>query len=329
MLATELATQLSLPLSEECSVDIQSAASLSDAELHQLAYAGRGLEDEIKKTTAGVIIASADHVSCAPCPVLISKNPRLDFARALNLIYPKENTFPEVHQTACISEDVQIGHDVSIGPFTVIESGVRVGDGVNIGAHCRIGRKTTIKKNTFISSHVNIYHGVSIGENCYIESGVVIGSEGFGFVQNEASAWIPIKQIRSVILRDHVYLGSNTTVDRGALVDTILGEGVKIDNLSQIGHGVQIGDHTIISGCVAIGGSTHIGQQCMIGGAVKMRDNIQIADRVVIAGGSAVGKSILHAGYYCSSIHAISMKDWMKSVFYFKRLPKYLKARET
>ena len=198
---------------------------------------------------------------------------------------------PGIHPTAIIGKNCEIEASASIGPYCVIGQGVVIGE------------------KTRLYANVVLYHKVKIGKRCLLHSGVVVGSDGFGNA-NEKGVWHKIHQLGTVIIGNDVEIGANTTIDRGAIGDTVIGDGVKLDNQIQIGHNVHIGAHTAIAGCTGIAGSTKIGRYCMIGGGVGITGHIEITDGVIISGKSAVGKSITKPGMYASSIPAMPFRTW-------------------
>lgn len=217
-----------------------------------------------------------------------------------------------VHWLAEINDEHEFGEEVAIGAHSVLEEGVRLGDRVRIGCNCYIGAGVFIDDDTQIGHHVTIMDRVRIGKRCHILSGAVIGERGFGF-SHEDGRWIAIPQIGSVRIGDDVEVGANTTIDCGTVDDTVIADGVKLDNHLQVAHNVRIGEHTIMPGCSVIAGSTEIGAHCVIGGATVINGHIRIADGVQITGHSSISKSIHEKGaVYSSSIPAIPARDWLK-----------------
>jgi UDP-3-O-[3-hydroxymyristoyl] glucosamine N-acyltransferase len=201
----------------------------------------------------------------------------------------------------------------------VIESGVRIAAGVTLGAHSVIGARSQIGEGGWLAPRVTLYHDVCIGRRVVIQSGAVIGGEGFGFA-NEKGVWQKIAQIGGVSIGDDVEIGANTTIDRGALADTIIGNGVKLDNQIMIAHNVQIGDHTAMAGCVGISGSTKIGKHCMIAGGVGMVGHIEVCDQVFVTGMTMVTRSITEPGAYSSGTAMQPAAEWKKSVARLRQL---------
>lgn len=239
-------------------------------------------------------------------------DPYLAYAKISALFDDAPYVVSGIHPTAVIGADCKIAADVSIGPYCVIGSNVELGQGVCIDAGCVISDEVVIGAETRLRANVTLYHKVRLGKRVLLHSGSVIGSDGFGNA-NDKGVWRKIYQLGTVIIGDDVEIGANTTIDRGAIADTIIEDGAKIDNQVQIGHNVHIGAHTAIAGCVGIAGSTKIGRYCMIGGGVGITGHIEIADRVIISGGSNVGKTVSEpGGMYSSAIPAIPHRAWWK-----------------
>lgn len=256
--------------------------------------------------------------------------------RAFRIFFdPKPKSSAGVHPTAVIAEDAQVDPAASIGAFAVIESGARLAANVTIGAHCFIGARSEIGEGGWLAPRVTLYHDVRIGKRVVIQSGAVLGGEGFGFV-NDKGVWQKFAQIGGVTLGDDVEIGVNTAIDRGALSDTRIGNGVKLDNQIHIAHNVQIGDHTAMAACVGISGSAKIGKHCMLAGGVGLVGHIDICDGVYITGMTMVTHSITEPGSYSSGTAMQPSAEWRKSAARLRkiddmarRLQKLEKAVET
>ena len=222
---------------------------------------------------------------------------------------------------ADICPDSTIGNNVYVGAFTSICEGVTIGRNVKIHASCYIGENVTIADNTIIFPNVSIYHDCKIGNNNIIHSGVIIGSDGFGFAPDSNNNYSKISQIGNVEISDNVEIGSNTTIDRATMGSTKIGEGVKLDNLIQIGHNVEIGENTVIAAQAGIAGSTKIGKNCMVGGQTAISGHISIADEVRIAGQSGIASSIKEKGVTVQGPMAFDIKEFQRSYIIFKKLP--------
>lgn len=268
---------------------------------------------------AAVILSEADAGEC-PVNTVICHNPYYIYARIAAFFEMKPALSDGIHPTAVIGEHGQIHPTARIGAHCVIGARVRIGPKVVLGPGCRIGDDTTIAEQTRLDAGVTIYHSVNIGRRVRLSSGVVIGSDGFGFA-NEKGAWHKVPQLGGVDIGDDVDIGANTTIDRGAVENTVIEEGVKLDNLIQVGHNVRIGAHTIIAACVGISGSAVIGRHCMIGGAALIGGHLTIADHVVLTGLTTVTRSIREPGMYSSGIiGAVPNQEFLKNNARFYRL---------
>lgn len=207
----------------------------------------------------------------------------------------------------------------SVGAFVVIESGAQIAADVTIGAHCVIGARSVIGEGGWLAPRVTLYHDVRIGKRVVIQSGAVLGGEGFGFA-NSKGIWHKIAQVGGVTIGDDVEIGVNTAIDRGALADTIIGNGVKLDNQIQIAHNVQVGDHTAMAACVGISGSTKIGKHCMLAGGVGLVGHIEICDNVFLTGMTMVTHSITEPGAYSSGTAMQPAAEWRKSAARIRQL---------
>jgi len=321
----DIAQRLDLELKGDASIRISGIANLLGAEPGQLTFL---FNSNHKKYLSGckaaaVVLCESDAEGCK-LPCLVTPRPRLEWARIAALFDTSPAPNHKIHSTAVISPTAMIAGDVTIGAQTVIEAGARLDSGVVIGAGCFIGQSTVVGTNSRLAANVSLYHEIIIGSNAIIHSGAVIGADGFGF-ESDNGVWTKIPQIYSVHIGDDVEIGACTTIDRGALNHTCIGDGVKLDNQVQIGHGTTIGHNTAISGCTAIAGSTRIGAYCLIGGAVGIVDNIQIADRVEITAMSLVSRSIEEKGRYSSGTGLMPGRSWKRSIVGFARLGEILK----
>jgi UDP-3-O-[3-hydroxymyristoyl] glucosamine N-acyltransferase len=273
----------------------------------------------LKNTRASVVILKKEDKSRCPVATLVCEDPYLAFALVLRHMQPQFSFTPGIHASAVVAEKNSLDPTTHVGPNAVIETGVKIGKDVYIGPGCVIGKHVTVGDNTRLLANVVLCEGVHIGDNCLLHPGVIIGADGFGIVNNEGR-WLKIPQIGSVRIGDDVEIGANSTVDRGALTDTVIGVGVKLDNQVQIGHGVTIGEHSAIAGCVGIAGSTVIGKRCMIGGQSAISGHIELADDVIITGMSGVSNSIKTAGIYSSGIPVTENRKWRKNIARFRNL---------
>ncbi len=273
----------------------------------------------LKTTKASAVIVSPEYKDLCPVDSLICDDPYLAIAKVLRSMHAEKECVPGIHASAVISDKSSIDDSVSISAHVFIDEGCRIGPAVQIGPGCSIGRGVVIGAGSRLSANVSINDFVEIGKNAIFHPGVVIGADGFGIVKNQGE-WLKIPQIGSVRIGDNVEIGANSTVDRGAISDTVIEDGVKLDNQVQIAHGVRLGEHTAIAGCVGVAGSTIIGKRCMIGGLSAISGHIEIADDVIITGMSGVSNSIKTAGVYSSGIPVTENKKWRRNIARFRNL---------
>jgi UDP-3-O-[3-hydroxymyristoyl] glucosamine N-acyltransferase len=267
---------------------------------------------------SAVILGRADLADC-PVAALVTDNPYLGYARAAALLYPGPPVVPGAHATAQVAVGAEVDVGASLGPYAVVGAGATIAAGADIGPFCVIGPGVRIGEHTRLVARVTVMAEATLGRRCLVHPGAVIGADGFGLAR-ERGVWIKIPQIGSVQIGDDVEIGANTTIDRGALKDTVIEDGVKLDNQIQIGHNVRIGAHTAIAGCVGIAGSTRIGKRCTIGGGAGFTGHIEVCDDVVIGGASSVTKSIRRPGTYTAVWPAKEAMEWRRSVGRFNRL---------
>ncbi|PCJ87621.1 MAG: UDP-3-O-(3-hydroxymyristoyl)glucosamine N-acyltransferase [Thiotrichaceae bacterium] len=324
MKLSDIANQIDCRLvGDDC--NIENVADINQAGNGYLAfvYNARYLPG-LKTTKASAVILKEEWLKQCNSSALVSDNPRLAFAKAAHLLNSVIIADKGVSNTAVIASGANIPASVAIDHNAVIKSGTNLGENVQIGACSVIESNVEIGDNTLIYPNVTIGHDIKIGKNCIIYSGAVIGTDGFGYVA-DGDVYIKVPQLGSVIIGDNVEIGANTTIDRGALLDTIIHDDVKLDNLVQIAHNVEIGKHTAVSACTGIAGSSKIGKNCIIGGGVGIRDNIEITDNVIITGRTFVSSSLKEPGTYSSSVLVDTNQNWKKNVMRFKRLDEMFK----
>ncbi|MEY3397794.1 MAG: hypothetical protein RL220_388, partial [Bacteroidota bacterium] len=282
-------------------------------------------EEHIYTTGASLAIVSKAFSPAKPLPSGLSlirvEDAYASFAKLLEAYHQYTLPSPGVDPAASVAADARIGENVYIGASVVISSGVSIGDGCRIYPGSFIGNNTTIGSNTTLYAGVRIYNDCRIGSHCTFHSGVIIGGDGFGFVPNSENNYAKVPQIGNVIIEDHVEVGANTTIDRATLGSTIIRKGVKLDNLIQVAHNVDIGENTVIAAQTGIAGSTRIGRDCMIGGQVGIVGHLTIADGVKIAAQSGVGQSITEKGSIVQGSPAFAIMDYKKSYVGFRKLP--------
>ncbi|WP_448211241.1 UDP-3-O-(3-hydroxymyristoyl)glucosamine N-acyltransferase [Colwellia sp. MEBiC06753] len=309
---TEIAQQIGATVKGDGNFSVSSLATLATAKNDQIAFlANSKYQSQLQTTQAGVVILAPDMADNCQTNALIMDNPYIGYALVAKLMDTTPTPATDIHPSAVIDASAQLGSNVAIGANAVIESGVILGDNVVIGAGCFIGKNSQIGANTKLWANISVYHQCIIGENCLIQANTVIGADGFGYAPHQGQ-WHKIPQLGRVIIGDNVEIGASTTIDRGALEDTVVEDGCIIDNQVQIAHNVRVGAHTAIAGCTVVAGSTTIGKNCTIGGMSAINGHIDICDQVLITGMSMVTKQITKPGVYSSGIPAQSNKDWHK-----------------
>ena len=321
----DIAAQLGGRVLGDAEARISQIATLEKAQANHISFLTNSkYRTQLAGTQAGAVILGEADAEATDLPRIISDNPYAYFARVSALLNPLPEVRPGVHPSAAVGAGAQIDATASIAAMAVI------GEGATIGAFSVIGEGCCIGANTVIGSHVRLYPGVVIyhdcviGDNLIAHSGVVIGSDGFGIAMDEGR-WIKIPQIGRVVIGNDVEIGANTTIDRGALDDTLIEDGVKLDNQIQVAHNVHIGAHTAIAGCVGIAGSTSIGRYCRIGGSAGILGHLHIADHVEIAAFTLIGKSIREAGSYAAIFPFGKTEDWRKNAVHLRHLDDLVK----
>ncbi len=304
----------------DAEVVISGISTLSAAGPNEITFLTNSkYRSQLPSSRAAAVILAPQDQDATGIPRIVTRNPYAYMAKVSGLLHPLNRPSPGCHVSAVVDTTAQIAPDAVIGPHAVIAAHVVVGAGVVIGAGCLIGAGAEIGADTWLYPGVSIYAGCQLGRRGIYHSGVVIGADGFGLAP-EDGRWLKIPQVGRVIIGDDVEIGANTTVDRGALEDTIIEDGVKLDNQIQIAHNVRIGAHTVIAACTGIAGSTVIGKHCIIGGAAMFVGHIHVTDGVTISGGSLVSKSIETPGTYTAMWAAAPHREWLKTVAQLRRL---------
>jgi len=309
----ELAAKLGLEFSGDAQRELAGIAPLASASPNQLTFiTGKKFLAALEKSEAGAVILPAEFSERCPVDFLVSDQPYLCYARASQLFDDAPRPDSGIHPTAVIADDAKLGEGVSIGPLASVASGVVLGDEVVIGAGSHIGEKTCIGDRTRIYPKVVIYHGVEIGSDCAIHSQTVIGADGFGYAPSP-EGWVKIAQLGSVRIGDRVEIGASSTVDRGAIEDTVIADGVIIDDQVHVAHNCVIGKNTAIAGCVGIAGSTTIGENCTFAGQVGVSGHLEICDNAHLTGQARVTKTITAPGAYSSGTPLYPSREWARN----------------
>ncbi|WP_006787103.1 UDP-3-O-(3-hydroxymyristoyl)glucosamine N-acyltransferase [Thiorhodospira sibirica] len=316
----QLAQTLDLQFVGDATLPIDSIAALRTACPGQLSFLQkRNHAPALAQTRASAVIVRPADVPLCPCAALISDDPYLAFARAAQLLHPPKPVCPGIDPSAQISPDARIDPSARIEAHCVIGPGCVIGAQVLLGPQCLLDAGCEVGAQSRLLARVTLGPAVRLGQRCLLHPGAVIGADGFGFAPSR-DGWVKIPQLGSVLIGDDVEIGANTTIDRGALEDTCIETGVKIDNLVQVAHNVHIGAHTAIAGCVGIAGSARIGRHCAIGGGVGILGHITITDHVTVTGMSFVSASIDTPGVYSSGMPHQAARQWNRSVAHLRRL---------
>lgn len=306
---------------------VDTISSLENAAANALSfYADPRREASLKASGAGAVLLRAEHAALFAGHKIIVADPYLAYARASALFAPPPPA-DGVHPSALIGDGASLAGDVAVGAYSVIGARAQLAQGVVVGSHVSVGEGCVVGRGSVLDAGVRVYPRTRIGERCRLASGAVIGAGGFGYAHDDnARQWTRIEQLGRVIIGNDVDIGANTTIDRGALDDTVIGNGVKLDNHIQIAHNVRVGDHTVMAGCVAVAGSATIGKRCRFGGRAAILGHLHIADDVRVNADGFVAQSITEAGEYSSMLPAQPAAQWRKTLANLRRLER-LRAR--
>ncbi|HXS51255.1 MAG TPA: UDP-3-O-(3-hydroxymyristoyl)glucosamine N-acyltransferase [Usitatibacter sp.] len=304
----------------EAQVPLTGVATLDSAGPSQIAFlANPRYRARLATTGAGAVIVGRGDRDAASIPRIVCDNPYAYYARTVALFHPQPAVMPGIHATAQVDPSARIDGGAQVDAYAVVGPRAVVGRGAWIGAHACIGADCAIGEATRLHAGVTVYERCRIGARCIVHSGAVIGADGFGMARDEGR-WIKIPQVGAVRIGDDVEIGANTTIDRGALDDTVVEEGVKLDNQIQVAHNCVIGAHTVVAGCTGISGSVTVGKHCMIGGGVGIVGHISICDHVTISGMTLVAKSITQPGTYTSGLPMMPHARWLRNAALLRRL---------
>jgi UDP-3-O-[3-hydroxymyristoyl] glucosamine N-acyltransferase len=328
----ELQAQLGGIIRGDGNTRVDGVASLQQAKPHQLGFLlSPKYLAQAQASAAGALILGSNIDAELPQACLLVANPHVSFARAVALLQPAPELDAGIHASATVAADAVIGPDVRIGPGAVVAAGAHIGARSQIGALSVVGANASLGEDCVLHARVVVEHGCRLGHRVILHPGVVIGADGFGLaweqtqthtteVTTAAGRWLKVPQAGRAILQDDVEVGANTCIDRGALDDTVIETGAKLDNLIQIAHNCRIGRHTAIAACVGIAGSTTIGAYCQIGGAAMIIGHLNICDRVTVSAGSFVAKDIHQAGVYTSVQPLMKHEDWKRNAAHLRHL---------
>ncbi len=316
----QLAEKLGLRVEGDANHIIRRIATLANTDAESISFlADSRYRKYLQDSAVGAVILREDDRQYFSGNALISDNPYLSYAHLSALFSPQHGDESLLHERAVIHPEAMLGHNVRVGANAVIGKAVKVADNVTIGAGSVIGEGSEVGSDSLIHANVTVYHDCRIGARAVIHSGAVIGSDGFGFA-NDKGKWIKIHQLGRVIIGDDVEIGANTSIDRGAIEDTLIGDGVKLDNQIQIAHNVKVGNDTAMAGCVGVAGSADIGANCAIGGGVGILGHLKIVDGVTVTAMSLVPGSIKQSGVYSAGTPLEPKNEWQKNYVRFKQL---------
>lgn len=319
-LLKDIATQFNLAVHGDPSCEVSAIGAIESAQAGEISFfRDRAKTVLLQQTKASVVVMSAKHLEFCPQNALICDNPDVAFAKIARFLNPVAPLCHGIHTSAVIAEDAILAEGVAMGPHCHISPGVKIGINTQIAANVVIGPNVSIGDDCRIYPNVTVYAGVQIADRVEIHSGAVIAADGFGLA-NDDGHWVPVPQLGSVVIHSDVSIGANTTIDRGSVGDTVIEEGVKLDNHIQIAHNVRIGAHTAIAACTGIAGSTTIGSHCMIAGHVGIADHLTVADHVVIAAKAEVAGSIKKPGIYSSGTGLFELPLWHRMVVHLRNL---------
>lgn len=323
----ELAERFGCTLHGPADAVVSRVATLSNAGPDAVAFlANPAYAKRLATTRAGAVILGERHREDCPVPCLVAANPYATYARVAAVLHPPRPPRPGIHPSAAVAADARIAPSAEIGPHVSIGAGSTIGEGVIVGAGSTLGERVEIGDDTRLAARVSILDGVRIGRRCIVHPGAVIGADGFGFAEDFAhGGWVKVPQLGSVVIGDDVEIGANTTIDRGAIEDTVIEDGVKIDNLVQIAHNVRVGAHTVMAARTGIAGSTTVGKRCMIAGGVGIIGHLTVCDDVILQVRSLVAQSIDTPGMYGGTLPADDAARWRRNAARFRQLDELAK----
>ncbi len=320
----EIAIRLGGEVVGDGATHIRGIGTLSRARADEIAFLANPIyRGQLSTTQAGAVIVAPSERESTPLPKIIAANPYAYFARAAALFLPDRCVTPGRHPTATIEANAFIAESATIGSAAYVGHGARIGERSVLHPHVHIGANSIVGADCVLYPNSVVYHDCEMGDRVIIHSGAVIGADGFGFA-HEANRWLKVPQVGRVRIEDDVEVGANTTIDRGAIEDTVIEAGVKLDNQIQIGHNVRVGAHTVMAGCAAVAGSTSIGRHCKIGGGVGIVGHVEICDGVTITARTLVTKSIREAGVFSGGLPHMGNREWLKMTAHIRRIEQLL-----
>lgn len=272
----------------------------------------------LEATRAAAVIVPPALAEATSLPRIVTKDPYLYFARVAQLLNPARQQLAGVHSSAVVLSDLPAS--VSVSALAYVGENCRIGEQVVIGPGCVIEAGVSIGAGSLLHANVTVYADCVVGQNCIVHSGAVVGSDGFGFARKPDGSWEKIPQIGRVILEDEVEIGANTTIDRGALDDTVIERGAKLDNLIQVAHNCRVGENAALAGQAGMAGSSRLGKRVMVGGQAGIMGHIEVGDDIIVSARSFISKSVAERGVYTSAIPSQSHTEWLRNAVHLKHL---------
>lgn len=321
----ELAVKFGCELVGDPAVKVSRAATLTNADSESLSFfVNKAYREQLRQTTAAAVIVHPDDADDCSVNALLANDPYLAYARIAAVLHPFPDLVGGIHKSAVVASSASVADSAQVSANAVIDDDCVIGDQVFIGPGVVIGPRCTIGGGTRLYANAALVQDVRMGERCIVHPGAVIGSDGFGNAKC-GGGWVKVPQLGGVRISDDVEIGANTTIDRGALEDTVIENGVRLDNLIQIAHNVQVGEHTAMAAAVAVAGSTVIGKRCMIAGQAGIAGHVNICDDALIGGATMISKDIKEPGFYLASFPAEKDRDWKRMVARFRRMEELVK----
>jgi UDP-3-O-[3-hydroxymyristoyl] glucosamine N-acyltransferase len=319
----ELADRFGCVLHGPGETRVERVATLTGAGPDALAFlANPHYRPQLASTRAAAVVLEDAYRGECPVAALVSRNPYADYARIAAWLHPPKPPVPGVHVSAVVAPDARIDATAEVAANAVVGAGTVIGEAAVVGPGSVVGDGVEIGAGSRLTARVTLLDGVKIGRRCLLHPGVVIGADGFGFAEDRG-ARVKVPQLGGVVIGDDVEIGANSAIDRGAIDDTVIEDGVKIDNLVQIAHNVRIGAHSVVCGTAAIAGSTKIGRRCVLAGGVGIIGHLEICDDVVFLVWSLVTRSVSSPGVYSGSLPADEAGRWRRNASRFKHLDEY------
>ncbi|HEX2139774.1 MAG TPA: UDP-3-O-(3-hydroxymyristoyl)glucosamine N-acyltransferase [Woeseiaceae bacterium] len=316
----DLATRFGCELLGDPAAVVTHVATLANAGPEALSFfANPAYRARLQSTAAGAVVLGPGDAETCPVAALVAEEPYATYARIAGLLHPPEPVAPGIHASAVIDPSADVAASAHVAAYAVIGPGSAVGEHAVIGANTVVGPRCRIGAYTYLHANVTLVQDVCVGERGIVHPGAVIGADGFGNARGD-TGWIKVPQIGGVSIGNDVEIGANTTIDRGAIEDTVIEDGVRLDNLVQIAHNVRLGEHTAMASLSGISGSTVVGKRCMFGGQSGVVGHITICDDVMVGGATMISKDIREPGFYTGSFPAEKDRDWKRKVARFRRL---------